>query len=423
MADLFDRCVHFRKEQRIASAEELEVVERVLFSVSPVDNAGPWIEMNGRRYLQFGTNDYLGMSVHPAVRAAAEESIRRHGIGAPMGARPLTGTCELHVELEARVAAFKRKEAALVFTMGAGAMMGMIAGLARPSDLIILDQLAHASLVCGAKISGASLKYFRHNDPQSLERVLAQARPEQPRLVVIDGVYSMNGDIAPLPEICDLCERHGARLLVDDAHGNGVLGEDGRGAAEVAGVEDRIDIHAGTFSKAFGTSGGFVAASKDVIFYVRTLAPTMLFTKAPSACVTSATLVSLDLVEKARDRRATLRENADYLQTRLRDRGYDLGVTETPITPIRLGGNNALFVADILRRKYDILVPAVLYPAVRRGAAIVRVIPTALHTREDLDRLVDSLDRAVAEHAKNQAARALPSNNGLTRPEPRVQAV
>lgn len=406
MADIFDRCMRFRDEQRSAAKEDVPIAERVIFGVSPIENAGPWIDFQGRRMLQFSTNDYLGMSVHPEVRAAAAEMAAVHGISAPMGARPLTGTIELHLEFERRVADFKRTEAAQTFTMGAGAMLGSIACLAKAGDLLVMDQLAHASLVCGAKISGASIKYFRHNDVNSLERVLKQSDPTKARLIVIDGVYSMNGDIAPLREICDLRDRYGARLFVDDAHGTGVCGDHGRGAAEMCGVEDRIDLHAGTFSKAFGTYGGFVAGPKEVIFYIRCLAPTILFTKAAPACVVAATMKSIELVRKAHDRRKKLWDNARYLQDLLRARGFEIGDTQTPITPVRLGDSCALHCADILRRTYGVWVSAVLYPAVRRGNGIIRVIPTALHQHSDIDYLVDSLEAACAEFRAMDAARA-----------------
>ncbi len=404
MADILSRCIHFLKEQRIASADELPVAQRVLFDVSPIRNAGPWVQCNGQRLLQFSSNDYLGLSVHPEVRAAAAEAAAEYGIGAPMGARPLTGTCELHLELERQIAEFKATESALTFATGAAAMMGVVAAVARPGDLLIMDQLAHASLVCGGKISGATMRMFRHNDPESLERILARADPAQPKLIIVDGVYSMNGDIAPLAEICELKQRYSARLLVDDAHGHGVCGTHGRGAAEMLGVEDRIDIHAGTFSKAFGTSGGFIAADDAVTFFVRSVAPTLLFTKAASACVTMATLKSLELVRNGEDRRAKLWDNARLLQGRLRQAGFNIGQTETPITPISFAGNQALFLADILRRKYNIYVSPVLYPAVRRGAAILRVIPTAMHQPEDLNYLVDCLQAAVADHQAATAA-------------------
>lgn len=404
--DIFDKCVRFREEQRSVLQEDVPVAERVIFGVSPIENAGPWIEFDGRRMLQFSTNDYLGMSVHPEVRAVAAEYAARHGVSAPMGARPLTGTVELHVEFERRIADFKRAEAALSFTMGAGAMLGSVACLARPHDLLIMDQLAHASLVCGARIAGATIKYFKHNDPENLERVLKRCDADKPKMIVVDGVYSMNGDIAPLREICDLKERFGARLFVDDAHGNGVCGEHGRGAAEMLGVEDRVDLHAGTFSKAFGTYGGFVAGQKEVVFYIRCLAPTILFTKAAPACVVAATMKSLELVRKANDRRKKLWDNARHLQSLLRQRGFEVGDTQTPITPIRLGDSCALHCADILRRKHNVWVSAVVYPAVRRGNGIIRVIPTALHEHSDIEYLVDSLEAARAEFQARAGARA-----------------
>ena len=397
MADIFERCMHFPEEQPMVSPEDVPVAERVLFDVSPIENAGPWFERGAQRVLQFSTNDYLGMSVHREVRAVAAEYAAKYGIGSPMGARPLSGTIGLHLELERAVAAFKRTEAAITFSTGAGAMMGAVACLARPGDLVICDQLAHASLVCGAKISGASIKYFRHNDPASLERVLESTDPDQAKMIVVDGVYSMNGDIAPLREFCDLRDAYGARLFVDDAHGNGVCGAHGRGAAEMLGVEDRIDVHAGTFSKAFGTYGGFVAGPKEVIYYIRCLAPTILFTKAAPAAVVAATLKSLELVDKADDRRKKVWANARMLQGALVERGFDIGATETPITPISLRANGALHVADILRRKYGIWLSPVVYPAVRRGRTILRAIPTALHTADDIKYLVDSLEAAVAE--------------------------
>lgn len=402
MADIFDRCGSFIADQRLASPEDLPVARRVLFDPSPIANAGPYFEMNGRRMLQFSTNDYLGMSRHPEVMAVAAEYALKYGIGAPMGARPLSGTCGLHLEFERQIAEYKRTESAIAFTMGAGAMMGSVACLARPGDLLILDQFAHASLVAGSKIAGATVRTFRHNDLEGLERILVQADPEVPKLIIVDGVYSMNADIAPLVEICDLKEHYGARLFVDDAHGNGVCGKHGRGVAEVLDVEDRIDIHAGTFSKAFGTSGGFIAASEAIVFYIRCLAPTLLFTKAPSAVVTAATMKSMEIVQKADDRRERAWGNARYLQGQLRDRGFDIGNTCTPITPIHFRGNGALHVADILRREFDLYVSPVVYPAVRRNAAIIRVVPTAMHTREDCDYLVSSL---VTAKEKYEAAR------------------
>ncbi len=408
MADIFDRCLRFVAEQHIVTQKEVPVFERVMFAVSPIENAGPWMVHDGRRMLVFSTNDYLGMSVHPEVRAVAAEYVAKYGISSPMGARPLTGTIELHLELERQIAAFKGTEAALTFPAGASAMMGVIACLARSGDLLIFDQFAHASLVCGARMSGATIKYFRHNRAAGLERVLRAADPAQAKMVVVDGVYSMNGDIAPLREISDLCKQYSARLFVDDAHGTGVCGQNGRGAAELLGVEDRVDIHAGTFSKAFGTYGGFVAAPKEIIFYMRCLAPTILFTKAMPAAVAAATLKSLELVRKADDRRQQAWANARELQTTLRTRGIAVGPTQTPITPISLGQHSVLQTADILRQKHGVWVSPVVYPAVRRGAGILRAIPTALHTHEDIAYFVSSLEQTLSEFGTTGRTAPLP---------------
>ncbi len=407
MGDIFDRCFDFPGSQRIGTDEDLKIASRLLFGQSPIDNAGPGIKLDGEEALQFSTNDYLGMSTHPEVLAAGRDWAERYGVGAPMGARPLTGTTELHLQLEKEIAQHKGAEAALIFSTGAGAMMGAIACLARPGDMLIFDQLAHASLVCGGKISGACIKSFRHNDTTSLQRVLESAPPDVNKMVVVDGVYSMNGDIAPLPEICDLCERYEARLFVDDAHGYGVCGKNGRGVAEMFDVEDRIDIQAGTFSKALGTCGGFVTGPKEVIFYIRCRAPTILFTKTAPACVVAATRKSLELVKHADDRREKLWSNTDHLQSSLQRRGFEIGITETPITPIKLPGNKALHIADILRDKYKIWVSPVVYPAVRRNAAIIRVIPTALHTREQIDYLIDSIETAAQNDTEESARKTI----------------
>jgi 7-keto-8-aminopelargonate synthetase-like enzyme len=406
LTDLFDRCQDFLEDRRIVGPEDRSLAEKVLFGVSPVDNAGPRFILGGETFLTFGTNDYLGLSTHPEVRKAAAETAARHGIGVPMGARPLSGTCEMHLELERRVATFKRTPAAVCFTMGAGAMMGALACLLRPRDLAIFDEYSHASLVCGAKIAGATLKFFPHNDLAALERTLAEADPGGAKLIVVDGVYSMRGDIAPLREICNLKDCHGARLFVDDAHGNGVCGTSGRGVAEEAGVESRVDLHGGTFSKAFGTSGGFVAGDPAVVFYIRCQAPTMLFTKAPSAVVTAATLVSLAILEQAGDRRARLWENTRIIQGLLRDRGFDLGTTCTPITPVKFRGRGALAVAHALREKHRIFVPPVLFPAVPRGGTILRIIATALHEHADLARLADALETTCRDLGLDHRLRA-----------------
>jgi len=391
MADIFDKCVRFQQESRIVKKQDRAAAEATLYRPSPLNNIGPWMDADGRHILQFSTNDYLGLANHPHVIAAAAEIVAKYGVSVPMGARPLTGTIELHLELERALADFKRTEEALVFANGAHTMMGAISALAGPRDLIILDRYAHASLVCGAKMSGARVRFFRHNDVEDLEAILMEAPRNQARMVVVDGVYSMQGDIAPLPELCDLCEKHGARLIVDDAHGTGVCGENGRGTAEMLNVESRIDVHLGTCSKALATAGGFAAADANVVNFLKFKAPTALFTKAMPACIAAATLEALRVLREDHDRRRALWHNTQMLQDGLRESGFDIGKTRTPITPVRSNGSDAVHLCTGLYEKHNIWANAVLYPAVPIGTSILRVIPTASHTDEDIDLLLSAL--------------------------------
>jgi len=408
MADVFDKCVKFLRGSFIVKKPDRAIAEAVLYRRSPIANAGPWMQVDGRRILQFSTNDYLGLADHPRVRKAALEILEKYGVYAPMGARPLTGNIELHLQLEHDIAEFKRTEQALIFSNGAHAMIGTIAALAGPRDLIIMDRYAHASLVCGARISGARIRFFRHNDVEDLEAILLETPRSRAKMVVVDGVYSMQGDIAPRRELCDLCEKHGARLIVDDAHGTGVCGKNGRGVAEMLGVEDRVDLHLGTCSKALATTGGFVAGEETVIEYLRFSAPTILFTKAMPACIAAATIEALKLLREASDRRERLWRNTRMLQDGLRQAGFDIGQTQTPITPVHGNGTDAVRISAALYEKHNIWANAVLYPAVPIGTSIVRVIPTASHSAEDIGFFLSAmkdLKRNAPEAARPKVAR------------------
>ncbi|MHC4599218.1 MAG: aminotransferase class I/II-fold pyridoxal phosphate-dependent enzyme [Planctomycetota bacterium] len=398
MADLFQKCFEFKQKTRIIADEFKSVAEKILFDLSPVENFGPEMVKDGKHYLQFSTNDYLGLTAHPEVRRAALEAAQKWGISAPMGARPLTGTTPLHMELGREVADFKRTEDALTFSTGANAMMGTIACLFGPDDLIVMDQYAHASLVCGARIARSTVKFFKHNDPESLDALLARSDPKKATGVVIDGVYSMRGNIAPIPELVEVKNKYGARLLIDDAHGTGVNGENGRGTAERLGCEDGVDLHMGTFSKAFVTSGGFIAGPKEVVEFIRYMAPTMLFTKSTSAIVVCATLASLRAARAEPERRVKLWENTRFLHDGLREIGIYFGDTQTPITPIQMNGTGAVIMASELREKYSIWAAFVTYPAIRFGTSILRVIPTANHTREHLEAFLNALGELKKEH-------------------------
>lgn len=372
-------------------AEQIALANEIFSAISPPANAGPVMTLGSRRMLQFSSNDYLGLSVHREVRRRASEIVEKYGIGAPFGSRLMSGTTEWHVELERRLATFKRTESALIFATGSSATIGTLGCLATAKDVIIADEFAHASLMCGAKISGARMAVFRHNDMGHLESLLAEYSDVGAMAIVVDGVYSMQGDRAPIDEIVPLAKDYGARLIVDDAHGTGACGEHGRGTASIFGMEDYVDIQLGTFSKAFGTTGGFVVGDRAVIEYIRFHAPTFVFTKSLSLAVVAATIKSLELLELADECRARLAKNTHQLQRGLKKLGFRIGQTESPITPIAFRGSEAIYVAHELRQAYGIWVAPVIYPAVPLGKSIIRVIPTSQHTAAQIDYLLESL--------------------------------
>ncbi|MCP4133787.1 MAG: aminotransferase class I/II-fold pyridoxal phosphate-dependent enzyme [bacterium] len=397
MSDLFDKCKTYVKTQKMIPLTEVDEetyyfgVNKVLWGEGPVDNGGPVVSSGDRTWLQFASNDYLGLSRNKDVREFASRFVKEHGLGSPMGSRALTGTTHLHLQLEEEVARFKKTEAALTFSGGANAMCGTVASLCSKDDMVILDKFAHSSLQVGAQLSGAVIKRFNHNDLNELEDILKMAPPRQAKLIVVDGVYSMQGTIAPLWDICDLKEKYNARLLVDDAHGNGVFGETGGGVSELLGLEDRIDIHGGTFSKAFGNSGGFIAGDKQVIAYLKVTAFTNIFTKAQPAVFVASLLKIIDIVRNGKELRKQLMDNTNYLQNQLVDLGFDIGDTVSPITPVIFSGISAIFLAHELREKHGLWVAPIVYPAVPSGSSIVRLIPTSLHTKEHIDILCDRL--------------------------------
>ena len=391
MTDLFDKCDFFLSSPYRMSRTDLEVAAEIFGDVSPPRNAGPWLNRDGARMLQFSSNDYLGLAMHPDVRQRAVEVVSEFGVCSPMGSRAMTGTTADHLALEREVADFKRCEAALVFSTGGSAMMGALACVAGPQDYVFLDQFAHASLVCGTRISGATPVFFRHNDMDHLESLLQRHTGQGGLAIAVDGVYSMQGDLTPLPKLVKLKRDFGARLLLDDAHGTGVFGPQGRGTAFHFGLEREIDLHLGTFSKAVGTLGGFAAGERRVIDFLRFSAPTLLFTKSLPLAVVAATSKALQLLQAADAQRERLWNNARRLQKELVARGFDIGTTESPITPVQFAGAEALRIARELRRSHHIWASPVLFPAVELGKSIIRLTPTALHEDEHVDQVIDSL--------------------------------
>ncbi|MDW8310716.1 MAG: 8-amino-7-oxononanoate synthase [Verrucomicrobiales bacterium] len=368
-----------------------------------VDSApGARLEVGGRKLLNFSSNDYLGLATHPALRAAAMRAIERFGAGST-ASRLLGGSLAPHHELEEALAAFKGTEAALTFSSGYATALGTIPALLEREDVVVLDRLAHACLVDAARLSGAKLRVFAHNDLNELEDILRWAASRPPTgsrparvLIVTESVFSMDGDGAPLRELVELKERYGAWLLVDEAHATGVCGPDGRGRAAELGLTGRIEVHMGTLGKALGASGGFICGSRTLIEYLVNRARSFIFSTAPPPAAAAAALAALQLLqsEEGRARRERLQANIGRLQAAplpgLR--------VESAIVPWILGEEaRAVAAAEHLRER-GIFVPAIRYPTVARGAARLRISLSAAHRGEDLDALV----AAVAEWLATQ---------------------
>ncbi len=345
-------------------------------------------KLNEKDVTLFCGNDYLGLSQHPAVIAAFQEAAEIHGVGSG-ASRLISGTSRLTEKLENRIAQFKRKERALVFSSGYHANLGIIPALVSEKDLVIVDKLNHASIIDGCKLSGATMRVYPHKDLSYLEKLLKQAGKFRRKLIVTDSVFSMDGDLAPLPGIVSLKEEYGAMLMIDEAHGTGVFGANGRGVAEYFGVEDKIDVTMGTMSKAIGTLGGFVAGDSKLIDYLINKSRPFIFSTALPPAVVAASLKSLELIENEPALREKLWENV--AQIKRKDLAHVRQIAESPIVPIMIGSEErALQISENLLRR-GFLVPAVRYPTVPKGKARLRVTISALHDKVMIDKFIAEL--------------------------------
>ena len=353
---------------------------------------GPRVRIDGRELLCFCSNNYLGLADHPALVQAATRAAEEHGTGSG-SSRLVAGTMVLHRRLEDAVAGFKRAEAAIVFPTGYAANLGVIPALVGGHDVVYCDRLSHASIIDGCRLAGADLRVYPHKDVARLDRLLARRRGNR-TLVVTDTVFSMDGDIAPLPDLVEVCERHGAILMIDEAHATGVLGETGRGATEHFGIEPgRIPVVMGTLSKAVGSLGGYVVGGFDLIELLINTARSFIYTTALPPAVCAASIAGLRMIDEDPQRRARLWERTRQLQDGLREAGLDLGDTETPITPVVVGkADDAVALADRLLDA-GILAPAIRPPTVPDGTARIRLSPMATHTREDIEAVLEAVAR------------------------------
>ena len=346
---------------------------------------GAWLQVDRRRVLNFCSNNYLGLANHPRLVEAARKGMETHGLG-PAAVRSIAGTMDLHVELDKRMAAFKGVEAAITFQSGFTANLGVIPALVGKEDVIFSDELNHASIIDGSRLSGASIVRYAHCDPDSLGNVIAQERSKYRRaLVITDGVFSMDGDIAPLPGIYEQDSAGKAMLMVDDAHGEGVLGKGGRGIVDHFALHGKVDMEVGTFSKAFGVVGGVAAGNGKIVEWLRQRGRPFLFSSAMTVPDVSACLAAVDLLEKSTELVERLWTNTEFFKGEMKKLGFDTGRSVTPITPVMLGEAN--LAQDFSRALFEegVFAMAIAFPTVARDKARIRVMISAAHSTDDLE--------------------------------------
>jgi len=373
--------------QEIESLKQAGLYNRIRTIGSP---QGAWLVVDGKKVLNFCSNNYLGLANHPALVAAAKKATDEMGVG-PAAVRSIAGTMTLHVELEKRLAAFKGVEAAITFQSGFAANIATIPALVGKEDVIFSDRLNHASIIDGCRLSGAKIIAYEHNDPASLETQIKENLSQFRRaLVVTDGVFSMDGDIAPLPAIYEVTKKYDLLLMVDDAHGEGVLGKGGRGIVDHFNLHGKVDVEVGTLSKAFGVVGGVVAGNAVIIEWLRQRGRPFLFSSAVTVPDAAACLAAIDLLEDSTQLVDKLWSNAKYFKAEMKTLGFNTGVSETPITPVMLG--EAPLAQQFSRELFEagVFAMSIGYPTVPQGKARIRVMISAAHSVDDLNKGLDA---------------------------------
>lgn len=356
----------------------------------------PIVTIAGQKVVMLGSNNYLGLTNHPRVKEASAEALARYGTGCA-GSRLLNGTLEIHNELEERIARFMRAPAILTFSTGYQVNVGVLSALLGRQDVAILDAMDHASIIDGVRLGfGRSVKY-KHNDMEDLEKKLSNVSDDKGKLIVVDGVFSMEGDLAQLPAIVDLKNRYGARLVVDDAHGLGVFGDHGRGSPEHFGLEHEVDLITGTFSKSLATVGGFIAAESEVVDYLRHHARTGIFSAAMPPSAAAAVIAAIDIIEAEPERRKQLWESTRYMKKELDGLGFETGESDSPVIPIVVGEDITSFSMSMRLLEEGVFVNPVISPAVPPGQAMIRTSYMATHERDHLDRALEGLAKVGRE--------------------------
>jgi glycine C-acetyltransferase len=379
-----------REEYERLASEDLDWRIRVLGSSN-----GPWTVVANKKVLMLCSNNYLNLTNHPKVKKAAIEAVEKFGAGSG-SVRPIAGTMSAHVELEETLAKYKGTEASLTYSTGFATNAGLVPQLAGEGDLIVSDELNHGSIIDGVRLSRAERGVYKHCDPEDLRRVLNEAEKKQYKriLIITDGVFSMDGDIAPANRIVELADEHGAMTYIDDAHGDGVLGESGRGITSHFHIENRVDVEMGTFSKAFGVVGGYIAGSRDLVNYALNKSRTWLLSASHPASVAASCKASIEVVQEEPEHLQRLWDNTRYFKAALRKLGFDTGRSETPITPVIVGQSSTARKMSEMLFEANVFALPIVFPMVARDKARLRTIMNAGHTREDLDFALVAFEKA-----------------------------
>jgi len=384
--DVFEKCSKINEQTQALKANHCYFFFRPLESGQDAE-----VTVAGKRVIMAGSNNYLGLTSHPRVKEAAIRAVEKFGSGCA-GSRFLNGNLEIHEELERKLARFFRQEAALVFSTGYQTNLGTISALVGRNDVAIIDKYDHASIIDGCRLSFGKVKKFRHNDMRDLERVLRESR-DRGKFIIVDGVFSMEGDITNLPAIVREAKAHGARVMVDDAHGIGVLGHGGRGTAEHFGLEHDVDLIMGTYSKSLAAIGGFIVGAADVVNYVKHVGRSMIFSASLPPSLVATVSTALDIIEEQPQLREQLWKNTRKMLDGYKELGYDTGHSETPIIPILIRDGTKVY--EMCRHLFEegVFVNPVVSPAVPPGRELLRTSCMATHTEEQLDKVLDAFAR------------------------------
>jgi 8-amino-7-oxononanoate synthase len=354
------------------------------------------VMIDHKRVLMFGSNSYLGLTNHPKIKEASKKAIDKYGTGCA-GSRFLNGTLDIHIELENRLAAYVGKPAAVLFSTGFQVNLGVLSCVTGRNDYLILDEYDHASLIDGSRLSFSKVIKYGHNDMQDLERKLSILPEEAVKLIVVDGIFSMEGDIVKLPEIVELADKYGANIMVDDAHSLGVIGEKGAGTASHFGLTDDVDLIMGTFSKSLASLGGFIASDADTIDYLKHRARSLMFSASMTPGSVASVIAALDIIESEPERIQKLWDNTNYAMKLLLDEGFDLGPTESPILPIYVRDNEKTFLVTKYLQEAGIFVNPVVSPAVPSDSSLLRFSLMATHSFEQIDEAIEKIAKAFKE--------------------------